>query len=1020
MGQLATRQPLALPTIPVGVPHLGAGAKRSMRLTDVLGPGMSALSALLLFAVSARAQSIAGRISGADGGQAIAAAQVSLPELSLGVLSEGDGRYLIEHVPVGTYTVSVQRLGYRPAAQVVEVWEGEAIQLDFELPSRALSLDAVFVTGTVGGSPVRAIGSLAERISVPNLSSSAPVSTVEDVLTGRMPGVMLIGTPNSAGDGAQIRIRGSPSIGLIRDPLIYVDGVRMVSERSFVERYAAASRLNDIELMDIESIEVIKGPAAATLYGTGASNGVIQILTKRGQLGGPVFDISTETGTLWLPERYVTNGWVADPDLCPSLPCANVDQLISTNLVIINQELGFGDVFTHGLTQRYHLAVRGGTEWLRYSASLSSRDQDGVVDWNWDTGSSARGSLQITVSETFSITLSGAYHKTELGPPQNFWASNFAWGGSPNTILNGHPNRGFRTLPEAFDPSVHTEVFTTKRSSWSVELAHQTTGWLTHRLIAGVDQIDERFNEMDNSPEPGGTVSRSDVRTRALPMMTADFSGSATFRFGDRALGSLSSYGIQYSHSEDLSRSATSEIILPSTSSAIPGEPITDTQRAFLEGKTLGVYVQQQFDWKDRVFLTGAVRRDDNSALGTDLGNAFYPRIMAAWVVHEESFWGVDWVSQLRLRGGWGTSGLQPDAFAALRLPRAGTLFGQQPILTPFSSEDSDLRLERSDELELGFDAEFWDGRASASFTYFGRSTTDAILARPNAPSLGTSGVQLANLGELKAQGTETSVEVRALRRQPIWWDLRVAFTTLGTKIVELGEIERIQVGRSRAHYEGFPLAALSDKRILSAEFANGVNGAVENVLCDGGSGRHGLELGGTPVPCDDAPQLVWGRTEPSWMVNLTSTWTLFHDWRLTANIDAQGGHWMSSDYLGARHTSFLTSRLAFLVDSPIGQAYRQVTRNGLAFHRAGFAKLRELSLAYQLPAGVTDRVGATSGNLTVGLRNVATLWLAQRFLEGERITDPEMSRPDGNFAGESGGDWPPLSSWSVRMNLTF
>ena len=984
------------------------------------GPGISAWMAMLPFTLSAQAQSITGRISRVDNGHAIAAAQVSLAELSLGARSEGDGSYLIQHVPAGTYTVFVQPLGYRPASRVLEVAEGETAQLDFELQSLVLSLDAVVVTGTVGGAPWRAIGSLAERVSVPDLSSHAAVSTVEDVLTGRIPGVMLIGTPSSAGDGAQIRIRGSPSIGLLRDPLVYVDGIRMVSGRSVVQRYAAASRLNDIELMDIESIEVIKGPAAAALYGTGASNGVIQIVTRRGQLGGPVFDISTETGTLWLPGRYVTEGWVADPDQCPSLPCASVDQLIRTNLVTINQERGFGDVFTHGLTQRYHLAVGGGTESLRYSASLGRSDQDGVVDWNWDTGSSARGSVQISVSETLGITLNGAYREAEWGGPQNFWASNFAWGGSPRTILNGHPNRGFRTPPEAFDPSEHSEVLTTKRSTWSLELAHEATGWLAHRLVAGVDQIEDWFDELDISSEPRGTVSRRDVRTRALPLVTADFSGSVTLRFQDSVLGSLSSYGIQYSHSEDLSHRASSETLLPGNSPVITEEVITSTERFFLEGKTLGVYLQQQFDWKDRVFLTGAVRRDDNSAFGADLGHAFFPRIMAAWVVREEGFRGVDRVSQLRLRGAWGTSGLQPDAFAALRLSGSGRPAGRPPLLTPFSSENSDLRIERAEELELGFDAEFWGGRVSASFTYFGRSTTDAILAIPDAPSLGIGGIQLSNVGEVQARGTETRLAVRALWRRPIRWDLRVAFTMLGTEIVEMGEVDRIQVGRSRAHYKGFPLAVLSDKRVLSAEFVNGLNGPVENLMCDGGTGRHGLELGGAPVPCGDAPQLVWGRTEPSWLVNLTSTWTLFDDWRLTANIDAQGGHWMSSDYLGARHTSFQTSRLASLQDSATGQAYRQVTRNGLAFHRARFAKLRELSLAYQLPDGVTDRVGAVRGNLTVGLRNVATLWLAQRFLEGERITDPEMSRPDDNFAGESGGDWPPLSSWSVRMNITF
>ena len=987
-----------------------------------LGFGTTALAAMLLSALPAEGQVITGRISDAHNGRAIAAVRVSLSGSSLGALSEGNGKYRIQNVPAGTHTASVQRLGYRPASQVVEVAQGQAVELDFELESQGLSLDAVVVTGTAGGSRARAVGHLVERVDVPDLLSEAAVSTVEDVLTGRIPGVMMIGSPNSAGDGAQIRIRGSASMSLLGDPIFYVDGVRMISDRGFVQRYSATSRLNDIDLRDIESIEVIKGPAAATLYGTEASNGVIQIVTKRGEVGAPVFDFTAETGTMWLPERYITNGWIPDPALCPSIPCASVDQLVKVNLIEINKERGFSDVFTHGLTQRYNASVRGGTELLRYSASLSRSDQDGVVDWNWDERSSVRASIQVNATETFSFTLNGAYSESERGPPQNFWGANFAWGGQPNTIFNDHPNRGFRTPPEALDPSVHSEIFTTKRTTWSLELNHEATNWLSYRLVAGIDEIDERFDGLDISGTffvPDAREEEMEVRKRQLPVATLDFSGTASFRFGDGSLGSASSYGVQYYHRRDLSSQVTSETLTASAPSTV-GATITTADRLLWENTTLGAYIQQEFDWENRIFLTGAIRRDDNSAFGAKFDNAFYPKVMTTWVVHEEDFWNIDWVSQLRLRGAWGASGQQPDVFAASRLSTRGTDTNRRPILTPSSIGNPDLGPERSEELELGFDAELWDGKVSANFTWFSRSTKDAILARIDASSVGMGGVRPVNIGEVKAWGAETSLRVRALDREPVQWDMAIAFTTLGNRIVEMGETERVPIGRSRAHYQGFPIAAVAERRILSAEFVNGVNGQITNILCDGGTGRKGLELGGAPVPCDNAPLLVWGPSEPSWLVNLTSTWTLFDDWRLTANIDAQGGHWMSSDYLAARHTNFHTSRLTHLQDNAVGQAYRQETRNGLAYHRAGFAKLRELTLAYTLPDAVTDRIGATRANVTLGVRNLARLWLAQKFVERERITDPEMSRPDNQFAGESGGDWPPLSFWSLRMNITF
>ncbi len=995
--------------------HLVTGSQMS----DSVAFGITILTVLLVLPSDAASQSISGRILAAQNGQAISAAQISLSELGLEAFSEGDGHYAIHRIPSGRYTVSVQRSGYRPATRVVEVAQGETARLDFELQPFGMALDATIVTGTAGASPLRAIGSVVERVLVPDLLSETAVSTVEDLLTGRIPGLLMVGTPGAAGDGAQIRIRASPSIGLPRDPIVYVDGVRIASHRGLVERWSAASRLNDIELADIERIEVIKGPAASTLYGTGASNGVIHIITRRGRVGAPVFDLRTEIGTMWLPERYITEGWVADPDQCASIPCASEDQLIGVNLVDVNKQRGFGDVFTRGLTQRYHLAARGGTELLQYSGSLTWSDQDGVVDWNWDRRASVRASVRIEPTRSLSIALNGAYHDVEWGPPQNFWASNFAWGGTPATILNDHANRGFRTPPEEYDPTVHREVLTGTRATWSVWLAHRAASWLSHRLVAGVDQVEERVIESDATSAPNGAGRSSDVRDRNMPVTTVDLSGSVSFRSDDDAWGSVSSYGVQYVHEEDLASRVTRNLVLPAD--AFPGgpEPIADTQRTFLESKTLGVYFQQQFDWRARIFLTGALRRDENDVLGRRFDHAFYPRVMASWVIREEGF-RRDWVNQLRVRGAWGVSGLPPDAFVAQRQSRSGASFDEQPILSPFAPGQPNLQLERSEELEVGLDVDFSDRRLSASFTYFERSTKDAIIGRAVAPSLATGGVRLENVGELKAWGTETSLAVRALDRQPARWDLRVAFTTIDTEIVTMGAIDGVRVGRSRAHYRGFPLAVISERRVVSAEFVNGVSGQVQNILCDGGAGRNGLEFGGVPTACDLSPRLVWGRSDPSWLLNLSSIWTLFDDLRLTANIDAQGGHWMSSDYLGARHTGFQTSQLAYLQDSAIGQAYRQVSRNGLAFHRAGFAKLRELSLAYPLPDGLMEQVGAMSGNLMIGLRNVATLWVAQRFVEGERITDPEMSRPDDNYAGESGGDWPPLSTWFVRLNVTF
>ena len=1023
--------------------------------------------------VTAEAQVITGSVSDAQTGVAVPAAQVFIPELNLGSLSEGNGSYTIENVPAGTHTVMVQRLGFRQIEQTVTVAGGQTVQLDFELDTEALSLDAVVVTGTAGGSQVRAIGNLVERVGVPDLAVEAPVQTVEDVLTGRIPGVMLLGQPNSAGDGAQIRIRGNSSIGIPGDPIVYIDGVRMVGDRGFVQRYSAASRLNDINPADIESIEVIKGPAAATLYGTEAANGVIQIITKRGQVGAPVFDFTVETGALYMPDHMVTRGWIPDPSLCPDVPCDSVDQLLNTNLAEINAErCGRAPyehcdpkLFIHGLTQRYNAAVRGGTDLLRYSASISRTDQDGVVRWNQDVRNTVRASIQVTASESLNFTLNGAYVMGERAPPQSFWGGNFAWGGRLHTVWDDHPNRGFQTPPEAWYSDRRTELFTNRRSTWSLEVRHDATEWLNHRLVFGIDQIHERFDELDRRQGEtyryfgaDGKFGQKDVRAREVPVGTFDFSGTASFRFMDGLLGSATSYGAQYYHEEDLQYRATGEEFAVAALSTVGAAARETSDEQFVENTTLGFYIQNQFDWDNRLFVTLAVRRDDNSAFGADFGGATYPKVSGTWVLHEEGFWEIDWISQFRARAAWGAAGQQPDAFAATRLFTPDTGPGNAPVIRPRgrSFGNPELGPERGEELELGFDAEFFDGRISANFTWFDRVTKDAIVSKTVPPSIWPSqagdfagGLQLVNIGEVAAWGTETYVNVAAFQSDPLSWDVGVSFTSLANEILDMGGIERIQVGRTMAHYEGFGISALSDKRVVHAEFVNGVNGQVTNIQCDAGTGNPGpysqaelaekgwggLEPGGDRMDCANAPRLVWGRTEPTWLLNVTNTLTIFNDWRITAMVDALGGHWQGSDYLGARSTSYPTSQLVYLQDNAIGQAYRQVTRNGLSFHQAGIAKLRELSLSYTLPAAVVDRIGASRASVTVGGRNLWRIWFQQQragdWCEGidgrnygpdrcEIVTDPEMSRPGYDFGNESGGDWPPLSSYSLRLNVTF
>src|SRR5690606_2663620 len=240
-----------------------------------------------------------GRVVDARTLQPIAAAQVFIPQLNVGVLTREDGQFMILNVAAGTHTVTVQRIGYRNVSETAAVQPGETTTLNFQLTQDALALDAVVVTGTPGGTQRRAIGNVVGRVAAADVAEVAPVTSVQDLLGAREPGLSFARTDGNIGTGSAMRIRGVSSISMGSQPLIYIDGIRVDNQtRAGPELRAGrgSSTLDDLNPDDIESVEIIKGPAAATLYGTEASAGVVQIITKRGTTGAPQFDATIRQG----------------------------------------------------------------------------------------------------------------------------------------------------------------------------------------------------------------------------------------------------------------------------------------------------------------------------------------------------------------------------------------------------------------------------------------------------------------------------------------------------------------------------------------------------------------------------------------------------------------------------------------------------------------------------------------------------------------------------------------------------
>jgi TonB-dependent starch-binding outer membrane protein SusC len=1027
---------------------------------------LTALAVMLLAGSELAAQqvgNIGGRVVDGQSGQPVASAQIFIPDLDIGVLTQQNGRYLLLNVPAGTHTLTFTRIGYRTMTAEVAVTPGGTAQQDFTVSEDALQLDEIIVTGTPGGTQRRAIGNSVARLEAADISAARPIRNMQDLIQGRTPGISFLRTGGQVGEGSVIRVRGINTFGLGSQPLIYVDGVRMDNSTNLGPRLPntgagqrAASALDDLNPNDIESIEIIKGPAAATLYGTEASAGVIQIITKKGQVGAPQFDMQVTTGSNFLldPRSMIGNQYHClntDTGFPGSRPCNAANETVEAfNIFDLEEANGFGSPVSNGLNQRYNLSVRGGTDQVNYFVSADYTDEVGVRDTNWSNQFSGRANLGLVVSEALTVDVSMGYitGDTRFGTgliasgglwPQLMWAQ--GW-----DIPAFNLRRGLLSYtPEEFDIPEATREFT--RFTGSVTMAHSPLSWLNQRLTVGMDRGEEESQtlfprDVLGKDGPFGDASLGNVELlRPLnTQITVDYGVSARYSPVE-SFAFTTSFGVQYLSSE-LNRIENTGLVFPAPAiRSIGGATSTSASQTFVQNKSLGVYVQQEIGWNDRVFITGAVRGDDNSTFGADYDAAIYPKVSATWVISEESFWSVGFINSLRLRGAWGKAGRQPGTFDAVTVFSPAVGSGGAAAVTPDQRGNPELGPEVGTELELGFDIALLDDRVSTEFTYFSQKTSDALVSVPLAPSDGFPGSQSANLGQLDNWGYEVSLNARVFEAGDFAFDLGGAFTYTMNEITDLGG--RTPTTSLRI---GLPWPSDNTSFITSGEFA--ANGTTPtNLMCDGGVSMapnpdaaygdtgllqrdvYGWSSGGPIVPCAETRDrlLLLGPTfSPyTWSANGTLSW---RDLQVFAMVDAEHGRWLNDFNLSCRHDycGFPNSEKAMLRDDPLFVqsstlwAVFPTDRRHAFAHDASYIRLREIGARYSLPEALIARAGADRASLSVSARNLWYLWRHTKELGGVPIPSPEIGNPQGEGSGFSLFQWPPISTFEASLRVTF
>jgi TonB-linked SusC/RagA family outer membrane protein len=986
-----------------------------------------AVSALLIgiWPAGASAQqpgTVTGRVIDASTQQPLVGVQVFVAGTNRAATTNSQGSYLILGAPSGTQVIRASMIGYAQVSREIVVQAGGTTSADFELAPSAIGLNELIVTATGQVQRRREVGSTVANISVADVDL-APVQSFSQLIQGRAPGVTVLQSAGTSGTGARVRIRGSNSISLSNEPMIIVDGIQVDNQAaSFALGLGgqSISRLNDFSPEEIESIEILKGPAASALYGTAAANGVIQITTKRGRSGTARWNVFTEYGQMKDITTYPANwqGRGLDEDgeagVCRTFQAAAGD-CTPTEVRSWNPLMEVPP-FRTGVNKTVGLNVTGGTDQVQYFLSGAVGGEDGIYQSNTVDRMNLRANMDAQVREDLNLSVRTGYTRTNFALPGNDNNTfGFIGAGLLGNAVDDTVRRGFYGFPNEYRFALDRLQFL-HRFVASADANWRPATWLTLNATGGMDLS----NRDDVSAVAPGiwapTVDRNNAigNRGVFAALIRNYTGRAnaigTFDLTP-TITSITTIGTELRQDRFERVDASGFNMLPGTNSLGSLSERFSVNEFDESQRTVSTMASQQFGWYDRVFVTGSIRGDRNSNFGRQFGFQWYPSLSTSWVIGEEAWFPQsEFLSSMRLRTAWGRSGLMPGFRTAQQYYSAtvATVRGSSvPAITIGGAGNADLRPEQSTEWEFGFDAGLLNDRVGLEFAYYDKNSTDALVSRRLAPSLGSSTTQTVNLGKVANSGIEAMLNARVLSLDNLDWDATVGFSTNKNKLVRLGEgIEPIVYGiggDSQRHAEGLPLGHYYGLKLVSWGDADG----------DGLISEDEVELSSEPT--------MLGRQFPSREFTFSSTFTLFDRVRVYALLDHKGGHQLFNSTEEFRCNTFFNCRGVNDHDAPLWEQARGVAAIMGSIdpyvEDADFTKLREVSLTvfgiekWLSQAGVR---GLADISLTVSGRNLAT-WTKYSGFDPEMNSGGQLNHSTYDFLGQ-----PPVRSWTVRLNVGF
>lgn len=798
---------------------------------------------LLFFAITssfAFSQKVSFSITGIvtdDAGEPLIGVTVQLAEARLGTVTDVQGFYnLSGNVTEGDYTLTVSYLGYSTYTENVTInLSNNSLNKDVQLGIDILELDQVIVTGNSPTSTRRQLGNAIGVVGGEKLQNAGTTNTL-GALSGKIAGAQISQNDGNPAGGFSIRLRGPSSIKGSSDPLYIVDGVIIDNSSTNVINLSAdamstglqagQNRLIDINPNDIERIEVLNGAAAAAIYGSRASNGVVQIFTKRGQSGKPSIEVSSSVSYSALRNRVFFTDFgqrfgVRGGDrlqttqdrltilLTLGLNQATLDaqgvnyvlaqpanRLLITDTYPVERYDYQDDVFEGAFGTDNYISVSGGNENSNYFASFGYVNNDGIIKNTNFTKYTGRLRYNQTLSDWASLSVGLAYtNSTSQDMPNgnNFFSPISTMFIMDNTWdldeLDENGNLQHVELARVNPLSV-LETFDirqrTNRSIGDIQLKLYPVDGLTINGIFGFDTYSLVGNEFrPRLPYagvaatffPDGYVSYA---TSNVTLLNHDLNASYNRNISSKISSTTTAgYQIQYDRSHFSAQEGRDLAPFVETISAASNLFSLPVQ-SIAERSIWGFFLQQTFGYNDQIFVTLAGRVDGSSAFSADNQNIFYPKASFSWLLSD--YWkgsGLQsTIGTMKVRASYGQAGnltgIGPfDRFDNFLL---STFNGLSAITPSTRLANPDVSPEIMTEFEIGADFALFNNRVGLNFTYYNQQIDDLLLDRLLPPTAGGTSI-VTNVGSMTNNGLEMMLQFTPIRQQNFSWDVNLLWS---------------------------------------------------------------------------------------------------------------------------------------------------------------------------------------------------------------------------------------------------